>query len=98
MIMTLSLLVYTIAQRRLRANMAKAKLTFPNQINKQISNPTMRWVFQCFEGINVVQLHDDYQYEQIHIDGMNDVRKLVIQQLAGLTSRHYKIENFEGEV
>lgn len=54
MVMTLALLVYSIAQRRLRANMAKAKQTIPNQINKPIANPTLRWVFQCFEGINLV--------------------------------------------
>lgn len=63
--------------------MAKAKLTISNQINKQIATPTMRWVFQCFEGINLVQTQDDYQYEQVHIDGINEVRMLVISQLAG---------------
>ena len=98
MIMTLSLLVYTIAQRRLRANMAKAKLTIPNQINKQIATPTMRWVFQCFEGINLVQSQDNYQYEQVHIDGINELRMLVISQLAGTVSRYYKIKNSDDGV
>ena len=98
MIMTLSLLVYTIAQRRLRANMAKAKLTIPNQINKQIATPTMRWVFQCFEGVNLVQPQDDYQYEQVHIDGIDEVRMLVINQLAGAVSRYYKIKNSDDGV
>ncbi|WDE03890.1 IS1634 family transposase [Thalassomonas viridans] len=93
MIMTLSLLVYTVGQRRLRANMAKAGITIPNQINQPIVNPTLRWVFQCFEGINLVQLNVGYQYEQVHVDGMNDVRSSVIRQLAGSACRHYKIEN-----
>ncbi|WAJ69367.1 IS1634 family transposase [Catenovulum adriaticum] len=95
MIMTLSLLVYSIGQRRLRANMAKAQVTIPNQINKPISNPTLRWVFQCFEGVNLVQLDTHYDYELVHVDGINDVRNSVIQQLAGCAERYYKINNFE---
>ena len=55
MVMTLSLLVYSIVQRRMRANMKKEKATIANQINKEIPNPTLRWVFQCFEGINLLQ-------------------------------------------
>jgi transposase len=55
MIMTFSLLVYSIAQRRMRASMKKANETIPNQINIPSATPTRRWVFQCFEGINLVQ-------------------------------------------
>lgn len=55
MIMTLSLLVYSIAQTRLRARMAKSSITIPNQIKKEIATPTLRWVFQCFEGINLIE-------------------------------------------
>jgi transposase len=39
MIMTLSLLVYSIAQRRMRASMKKANETIPNQINIPSATP-----------------------------------------------------------
>jgi len=46
MIMTLSLLVYSALEYKVRKNMKAKSLTFPNQKGKPISNPTMRWVFQ----------------------------------------------------
>jgi transposase len=48
MVLTLSLLVYSIAQRRMRANMKKLKATIPNQINQEISNPTLRLGISMF--------------------------------------------------
>ncbi len=52
MIMTLSLLVYTTAQRRLRKALAQADETIPNQIKQPSKRPTMKWIFQILEGIN----------------------------------------------
>ena len=46
MVMTLSLLIYTIAQRRLRKALKQLDETIPNQIKQPIQRPTMRWVFQ----------------------------------------------------
>jgi transposase len=60
MIMTLSLVVYSIAQRRMRGSMEKANKTIPNQINIPTATPSLRWVFQCFEGINFVQTEETY--------------------------------------
>jgi len=55
MIMTLSLFVYSIAQRRIRKNLDAQEETIPNQINQPIQRPTLRWVFQLFEGINYIK-------------------------------------------
>ena len=65
MIMTLSLLIYSIAQRRLRASMKAVKATIPNQINQPTPTPTLRWVFQCFEGINILQTTAQYLYKSL---------------------------------
>ena len=46
MVMTLALLVYSVAQRRLRKQLAENHETVPNQINQPTSSPTLRWVFQ----------------------------------------------------
>jgi len=56
MVMGLCLLVYTLAQRKLRQALAKAKQTIPNQLGKPTATPTMRWVFQCFQSIHLVVL------------------------------------------
>jgi hypothetical protein len=50
--MVLCLLVYRLAEHRLRQQLAATGQTIPNQIHKPTNRPTMRWVFQCFEGID----------------------------------------------
>ena len=94
MIMTLSLLVYSITQRRLRANMAQVQATVPNQINQPTATPTLRWIFQCFEGINLVQVDNCYEYSKIHLDGMDELRRRVIYYLGGRAQHLYKNRNF----
>jgi transposase len=50
-VMTLALLIYTVAQRRLRKWLMDNKKTIPNQIKKPVTRPTLRWAFMCLEGI-----------------------------------------------
>jgi transposase len=54
MVMCLCLLVYTIAQRYLRKRLEAKRETIPNQLGKPTRTPTMRWVFQLFEGVHVL--------------------------------------------
>ena len=42
MVMTLALLVYSVAQRRLRQQLARQNETVPNQINQPTVRPTLR--------------------------------------------------------
>jgi transposase len=53
-IMVLCLLVYRFAEYRLRARLAETGQTLPNQVNKPTATPTMRWVFQYFEGVDLL--------------------------------------------
>jgi transposase len=52
MLMGLSLLVYTIGQREIRNNLKAEKSSVKNQLNKLTEKPTLRWIFQCFQGIH----------------------------------------------
>ena len=73
-IMVLALLVYSIAQRHLRRALALSCLTLPNQINTPTTTPTMRWIFQLFEGIDhVIITIDGVKTETIQ--GLNELRK-----------------------
>jgi len=56
MVMLLSLLVYGIAQRRMRSNLARQKETLPNQIGQKNEAPTLRWVFQLLQGIHSLKI------------------------------------------
>ncbi len=90
--MTLSLLVYSIAQRRMRANMKKVEATIPNQINQETAAPTLRWVFQCFDGINLLQQGDDYIYDQTYLDGLTELRQKIVNLIGGHVMHLYKIK------
>jgi transposase len=56
-IMVLCLLIYRLAEFRLRARLAETQQTIPDQVHKPTARPTMRWVFQCFEGIELLHVH-----------------------------------------
>jgi hypothetical protein len=54
--MVLCLLVYRLAEHRLREQLAATGQTIPNQVKKPTDRPTMRGAFQCFEGIELLHL------------------------------------------
>ena len=56
LIMVLCLLVYRLAEFRLRTRLVETEQTIPDQVHKPTARPTMRWVFQCFEGIELLHV------------------------------------------
>ncbi len=54
MVMTLSLLVYSIAQRRIRKALANKPPIIANSSQKPTTKPTLNRVFQVFQGISIV--------------------------------------------
>jgi transposase len=78
MVMTLALLVYSVAQRRLRHALARQNATIPNQINQPTSRPTLRWVFQMLEGIERVRMMVDGKVREL-ITGLNEVRSAILR-------------------
>ena len=54
MLMGLCLLVYKIGQRQLRLKLSELKTGVKNQLGKLTDRPTLRWIFQCFQGIHLV--------------------------------------------
>ncbi len=57
MLMGLSLLVYTIGQRQLRANLKQNQTGVKNQLGKLTDQPTRPWIFQGFQGVHLVVLN-----------------------------------------
>jgi transposase len=54
MIMGLSLLIYALAERKLRQALKEMNATVPDQRRNPTNNPTIRWVFQLFEGLDIL--------------------------------------------
>jgi len=76
-IMSCALLVYSLAERSLRMSLAEKNETIPNQINNPTATPTLRWVFQCLEGIHVVSLFLNRE-TKIFIQGITDLRRRIL--------------------
>lgn len=87
MVMALSLLVYTLAQRQLRQALTDAKTTIPNQLGKLTDKPTMRWVFQCFQAVHLVTLAGRQQ-----ISNLTPQRQKILQFLGAACRRYYLLE------
>lgn len=54
MVMGLCLLVYALAEHHLRTTLRTENETIPDQVGKPTQRPTMRRVFQVFEGIDLL--------------------------------------------
>ena len=90
MVMTLALLVYSAAQRRLRMELATHQETVPNQINQPTRSPTLRWVFQLLEGMHRVRMTLQGQVHDL-IEGLNDVQVKILRLFGDNVCRLYQI-------
>ncbi len=77
MVMTLALLVYSIAQRRMRHYLHKTKQTLPNQIRQQTKTPTLRWIFQMMDGIYVVTIKEKVPTQTVY--GISELQRKIIK-------------------
>jgi transposase len=90
LVMTLALLVYAAAQRRLRHQLARQNETVPNQINQPTGRPTLRWVFQLLEGIHRVHVTVQGQSHDF-VEGLNEVKIKVLRLFGAGVCRLYQI-------
>ena len=73
MLMGLCLLVYSLGQRELRRHLRELKTGLKNQLGKLTERPTLRWIFQCFQGIHLVILQGVKQ-----VVNLTEERKLTL--------------------
>ena len=86
MIMGLCLLVYTLAQREIRAALSKSKSTLKNQLGKSTDRPTLRWIFQCFQSIHVVSFNNQKQ-----VSNWNQNRDFILKLLPKDCHHYYSL-------
>src|SRR5258708_2281431 len=66
MVMGISLLVYSLAEHLLRSQLSAQDQTIPNQLGKPTKTPTMRRVFQMFDGIDLfITQRGDMRFTQV---------------------------------
>jgi transposase len=88
LIMVLCLLVYRLAESRLRTRLAETEQTIPDQVHKPTARPTMRWVFQCFEGIELLHVQTD-SASLIIVLRLQPLHQLILALLGPLYEKIY---------
>ena len=87
MVMTLCLLVYNFAQYHVRKKLQESDDTIPNQLGKPIKNPTVKWLFQCMEGIVIIKTA-----ETAMITNLNCLRCKIIELFGATACQIYGIK------
>lgn len=90
MVMLLSLLVYGIAERRMRACLKEQKETLPNQINQPTEKPTLRWVFQLLDGIHCLEITTEKSKQKM-IEGLTPLREKILLLFGKNVANIYQI-------
>lgn len=79
-VMCLCLLVYSVTQRKLRKTLLERNATIKSQVNKETQKPTLKWIFQLFQGIHVIYQQSEKQINKI-ISNICDIRKYILELL-----------------
>lgn len=87
MLMGLCLLVYTLAQRQLRACLSASNSKLKNQLGKQTSLPTLRWIFQCFQAIHLLVVNGVKK-----ISNLTEERLWILYFFPSACRRYYLID------
>ena len=80
-VMTLCLLVYKLAEVRVRQRLAETKQTVPDQARKPTVRPTLRWLFQYFEGIDRLHIAQPDGTSITEVLRLDTVHRLVLHLL-----------------
>ncbi len=83
-LMSLCLLVYNLGQRELRNSLKRIKTGIKNQLGKLTISPTLRWVFQCFQGIHLLTLNGINQ-----IVNLTSERNFILNCLPSSCQKYY---------
>lgn len=77
MVMGLSLLIYALAEQSLREQLVEQDETLPDQKGKPTQTPTMRRVFQIFEGIDVLIIEEGGQQRE-QVLNLRDIHRRIL--------------------
>ena len=76
-VMTLCLMVYNLAQHRLRETLKAKNETVLNQLKKPTQNPTMAWIFRQFHGVQLWCINRGKSMEKLVVNVKEHLAKIV---------------------
>jgi len=89
MVMGLALLIYSLAERKLRQALKEMQATIPNQLGIPTQTPTIRWVFQLFEGLDILLIRQNGQVVFRKLVNLRPVQQQVISLLGPRVQKCY---------
>jgi transposase len=89
LILVVCLLVYRLAEWRLRQALAHTGQTVPTQLHQPTDHPTMRGMFECFEGLHLVTIRGPGSTEAL-VHGLLPLHALVVELLGPEVQKMYK--------
>ena len=92
MIMGLALLIFALGERQLRQALKQNNETIPDQKSKPTQTPTLRWVFQIFEGLDVLSIWADGRLVTRQIMNLCPVHQQIIRLLGPQIQKCYLVE------
>ena len=84
LVMALTLMVYTLAERKLRRTLAQQQETVLDQRKQPTVKPTFRWITQKFQGIHWVTIDHHHQ-----VSNLTDERQKIVRLLGSQVERYY---------
>lgn len=89
MIMGLALLIYSLAERKLRQTLKEMSATVPDQRRKPTQSPTIRWIFQLFEGLDILLIKQNGEVLSRQLLNLRPVQEQVINLLGPQVQKCY---------
>lgn len=93
MIMVLALLIYALAERQLREALLENNETIPDQKGKPTQTPTIRWIFQVFEGIDVLSIWQDERLAARQLLNLRPVHRQILNLFRKAVQNCYLIDS-----
>jgi len=88
MIMVLTLMIYSVAEWKLRKMLKETEETIPDQLKKQTQKPTLKWIFMLMREITEVKIEVNSKVI-IEIANMNEVKHKIIRLMGKNCEKYY---------
>ena len=88
-VMVLCLLVYKLAEVRVRQRLTATGQSVPDQVRQPTARPTMRCLFQCFEGIDLHYTHLPDGTWATEVLRLSDMHRLILRLLGPAYENSY---------
>lgn len=74
----LCLLVYRLAEYRIRQRLEETNTIVLDQLKKPTKRPTLRWLFQWFEGISLVLMQREEPMDAVQVTRLTDLHLFIL--------------------